>query len=231
MKAPKELGLVAERLGDIADEVVFVGGMIRDLLITDPAAGPARPTDDVDCIVDVSRAQYYFLTEKLRERGFREDTDEDAPLCRWIVDGIRVDVMPVNPEVLGFSNVWYASGMKHAVQVSGEPHIRIVDAAHFCATKIEAFLERGAGDYYHHDIEDLVAVIIDRACIVQEIAAAPDDVREFIAENVARFLSVERFIDALPGHLMPDEASQARLPLLTKRLEAIARCSPHGKDP
>jgi hypothetical protein len=35
VKAPSELWTVARCLGDILDEVVFVGGMIRELLITE----------------------------------------------------------------------------------------------------------------------------------------------------------------------------------------------------
>jgi hypothetical protein len=107
VKAPSELWTVARCLGDILDEVVFVGGMIRELLITDPAAGAARPTQDVDCIVNPPAwVDYVRLTERLRARGFSECTDEGAPLCRWVVQSVRVDVMPINPAVLGFSNVW-----------------------------------------------------------------------------------------------------------------------------
>lgn len=99
MKAPAELWTVARALGELTDEVVFVGGMIRELLITDPAAGPARPTRDVDCIVNAApRAEYYQLADRLRARGFAECTDERAPLRRWTVTGVPVDVMPVDPE-------------------------------------------------------------------------------------------------------------------------------------
>src|SRR5437868_63242 len=94
VKAPGELWLVARSLGDALDEVVFVGGMIRELLITDPAAGPARPTQDVDCIVDAkSYADYLQLCDRLRARGFAECTDEGAPICRWTVHDVRVDMM------------------------------------------------------------------------------------------------------------------------------------------
>src|SRR5688572_7597047 len=98
MKIPPSLIAVAKRLGPLRDRVVFVGGMIRGLLVTDPAAGPPRPTDDVDLIVDVpSRQAYHELGDKLRELGFREDVEEDAPICRWVVDGVRADVMPIDP--------------------------------------------------------------------------------------------------------------------------------------
>lgn len=52
MRIPSEIATVVKRLGDLRERVVFVGGMIRPLLITDPAVEAARPTLDVDLIVD-----------------------------------------------------------------------------------------------------------------------------------------------------------------------------------
>jgi hypothetical protein len=79
------LALAVNQLGELADEMVFLGGCATGLLISDPAAPPIRVTRDVDAIVHVlSRAEYYSLSEKLREHGFKEDTSEDAPICRWL---------------------------------------------------------------------------------------------------------------------------------------------------
>lgn len=99
MKIPAPLLTVVRHLGPVRERVVFVGGMIRGLLVTDPAASAARPTDDVDLILDVpSRHAYYKLGEELRALGFQEAmVDEDAPICRWIIDGVRADIMPIDP--------------------------------------------------------------------------------------------------------------------------------------
>lgn len=224
MKAPAELWTVAHCLGDILGEVVFVGGMIRELLITDPAAGAARPTQDVDCIVNaVSWVDYAKLSGRLRSQGFCECTEDDAPMCRWIVRSIRVDLMPIDPAILGFSNVWYPSTVEHAIVIEGPgSSIRIADAVHFCATKIEAFLGRGEGDLLHHDMEDFMAVVDARPELVQELERAPEDVREFIAAQVAEWLESEKFLEALALHLEGDAASQARRPLLLSKLRTIA---------
>ena len=54
------LELAVDQLGELADEMVFLGGCATGLLITDPAAPPIRATQDVDAIVQVvSRAEYY----------------------------------------------------------------------------------------------------------------------------------------------------------------------------
>jgi hypothetical protein len=71
-------------LGSLADEMVFLGGCATGLLLTDSGAPPIRATLDVDVIVEVaSYFDYHKLGEKLRGRGFREDTTPGAPLCRW----------------------------------------------------------------------------------------------------------------------------------------------------
>jgi len=102
------LETVAEGLGDMLNEVVFVGGSVVGLYATDPAASEVRPTDDVDCMVEVSsRLSYYRLEEELRALGFTNDTTPGAPLCRWKYRDLTVDVMPTNTDILGFSNKWY----------------------------------------------------------------------------------------------------------------------------
>ena len=89
------LALAVNQLGDLADDMVFLGGCATGLLISDPAAPPIRVTRDVDAIVQVlSRAEYYSLSDKLREHGLREDASEDAPICRWLGGEIILDVMP-----------------------------------------------------------------------------------------------------------------------------------------
>ena len=89
--------LAVEQLGELADEMVFLGGCATGLLITDPAAPPIRVTRDVDVIVQaVSHTDYYRLSEKLRARGFREDTREDASICRWVAKNVILDVIPTD---------------------------------------------------------------------------------------------------------------------------------------
>ena len=79
----ESLELAIHHLGELADDLVFVGGCATGLLITDPAAAPVRATYDVDAIAQVlSRAEYYQFAEKLKGKGFREDAEEGAPMCR-----------------------------------------------------------------------------------------------------------------------------------------------------
>jgi hypothetical protein len=216
----------ARLLIPILDELVFVGGCTTALLISDPAAAGVRPTFDVDAISEItSYADYLRFSERLRKLGFAEDTGEGAPLCRWKQGHVKLDVMPLEEKILGFSNRWYvsamASAMVHELEVG--LRIRVVTAPYFCATKIEAFRGRGKGDYLSsHDLEDLIIVVDGRPELAEELRSAPDDVRPYVAEAVGQMLETADFIDALPGYLMPDEASQSRITVVLERLKEIA---------
>jgi len=216
---------VAKKLGPLLREVVFVGGCTTGLLITDEAAAEVRPTFDVDVIAEITTyAGYAAFSERLRALGFREDSSKDAPLCRWLIDAIKLDVMPLEEKILGFTNRWYRAAMDAAQETVLEPglRIRVVTAPYFVATKLEAFCGRGRGDYAgSHDLEDLLTVIDGRPAIVQEIANAAS-VRSYIAEQFRALLKTPAFVDALPGHLLPDPGSQARLPVVRETIEAIS---------
>jgi hypothetical protein len=47
-------------------------------------------------------------------------------------------------------------------------------------------------------------------------------VRTYIAEKLREFLAEEDFLDAIPGYLLPDSASQARVVIVLDRLKALA---------
>lgn len=217
---------VARRLGNLREKVVFVGGCATGLFITDPAMPEVRITKDVDVIIDiVTRTEYYRLEAELRSKGFRNDMSEDAPSCRWLVNDIKVDVMPTQEDILGFSNRWYMPAIENAnyVEIEKDLAIKLVAPPYFLATKIEAFAGRGKGDYMaSHDMEDIITVLDGRLEIVHEIKSSSVELKSFLSTTFRMYLADENFLDAIPGHLLPDRASQARLPRLIKLLENIA---------
>lgn len=221
------LKAAARQLMPLLDELAFVGGCTTGLLITDKAAAEVRPTFDVDAIAEISSyAEYATFSERLRELGFGEDDSEGAPICRWRKDQIKLDVMPLDERILGFANRWYKSAMETAEEreIDDNLRIRVVTAPYFCATKLEAFKGRGRDDYLaSHDLEDLVSVVDGRPGLLEELRAAPQDVQSYIAAEIGRLLEVDQFADALPGYLLPDEASQGRLGILLSRLGDISR--------
>lgn len=215
----------ARLLRPLLDELVFLGGSATGLLITDRAAPGVRATDDVDVITEVgSYGQYQTLSERLREIGLTEDMSDGAPMCRWRHGELIIDVMPTDERILGFGNRWYKPAIRGArrMEVAGLK-VLVIAPPYFVATKFEAFHERGENDVVgSHDLEDIVTVIDGRAEIVDDVHAAQSDVRAFIAAEIDHLLSTDTFHYALPGFLLPDAASQARLPILLRRLHALA---------
>ena len=45
---------IATALGELKDEVVFVGGATVSLYIDDSAAPTPSPSEDIDCVVEIS---------------------------------------------------------------------------------------------------------------------------------------------------------------------------------
>ena len=213
----------AVSLGPLINEMVFTGGCVTGLLITDPAAPPARTTVDVDMLVEISSlASYYKLSEKLRSRGFIEDTSPESPICRWKRKRLLLDVMPTNPNILGFGNQWYAPAFAAAkwIQLSPGTKIRILPAPYFLATKLEAFDGRGQNNYLmSRDMEDIVTVLDGRSEIAEEVKNTEKHLNSFLIKRLADLLENHHFLESLPGHLPPDSASQARKDLIIERMK------------
>jgi hypothetical protein len=216
---------IAEHLGPLVEQVVFVGGTTTALLLTDPAAAQVRLTDDVDVLAGTrSLADYYAFAAELRKRGFKED--EGGPVCRWVIDNLTLDVMPPDPRLLGFSNRWYEEALSKFTVESVAPgvNVRVITAPYFLATKLEAFHGRGKGDTLaSHDLEDIITVVDGRPEIVDEVRAdTSPDVRQYLLAEVTALLESDQFDRAVSGHLPPDASNQERTEKVLERLRAIA---------
>lgn len=107
---------VANGLGELKNDVVFIGGAVAELYANDPAASDIRPTIDVDCVIELgSRTEHARLEENLRAKGFANDISPEAQICRYVYNDIKVDVMPTDPDILGFSNKWYIEGIENKI--------------------------------------------------------------------------------------------------------------------
>ena len=217
------LRCIAEALGDLREQLVFVGGSVAGLLLTDPLAEGVRATLDVDAVVDAGRAAFYRLEETVAARGFVRDSSSDV-ICRWVhrESGVVFDLMPVDAEVLGFSNRWYPYAVQTAepVELAEGVTIRLVTAVAFVATKLEAFVSRGRGDFVSsHDLEDVLNVVDGREQLVSELAAAPTPLREAVAAVFAGLLAHPDFANVLPGLIAEPERAE----LIQARLESMSR--------
>lgn len=224
--ANPNLGLLtgmAQAMGPLCDQVVFVGGCATGLLIDNADLMDVRPTEDVDAIVEVvSLAAYHRLAEQLMQRGFQQTMADNTPPFRWYWNRLQLDLVPLDEKVLGFANPWYRVGFENAVSVelAGGLLLRHLSAPHFLATKFEAFKDRGQNDVYlSHDLEDIMTVMEGRAAVVQEMIAADAAIRQHVGQAVAALLDMPAFHNALPGLLSDPEREQtvkARLMQMTQ---------------
>ncbi|MGA8432180.1 MAG: hypothetical protein WB729_20310 [Candidatus Sulfotelmatobacter sp.] len=219
-----QLVAAAAKLRPLLDRIVFLGGCVTGLLLSDSAAAPARPTLDVDAIVaTASYEEFTVLETHLRKLGFDQPHIEGAPICRWISGELILDLMPTDSSILGFGSRWYQPALNNSQRVTiGEDKIRLVTAPYFLATKLEAFHGRGRNDFrMSHDLEDILTVIDGRSEIVEEVNLAAADLHKYLSEEFEGLLSNRDFLDALPGHLLPDAASQQRLGLVIGRMKQL----------
>ena len=219
------LKAVALALGDeLRARLVFVGGCTTALYITDPITlEGVRATDDIDLIVDLAGfAEWADLMARLRKRGFTEAADDNV-ICRMKLGELKVDFMPDDEAILGFSNRWYARGIETAVLAVLEEglEIRHLTSPLFVATKLEAYLGRGGDDLIgSRDAEDILLLVDGREELVEEIAAAEPDIRAYIAEQITAVLEDPNFDHFLEGNV---RGPAGRTDIVYDRLIAISR--------
>ena len=133
--------------------------------------------------------------------------------------------MPLDEKILGFSSRWYRAAMESpaTARLSEGLEIRTVTGPFFIATKLDAFKSRGQGDFFgSHDLEDLISVVDGRPALVTEVRAGAVELRVYVRAEIDGLLGTPGFLDALPGYLLPDAASQSRVGIVLRRLEELA---------
>lgn len=219
------LRVIAGGFQHLRRQVVFVGGASVALYATETVAPESRPTDDVDCVVEVrTRHAHHLLEEELRRLGFTNDMSEGAPICRWVFAGVKVDIMPTDPAFLGFSNKWY----QHALQ-NARPHllpdgmtILVLPPPLFLGTKIEALKARGMADLrLSPDFEDLVFILLFRSGLLKEINDSELNLKRYLKAEMLMLFNhpiLSEAIAAVIGYGTGEKAVET----VKSRIQAIA---------
>ena len=200
------LTVVVNGLGEMKNEVVFVGGSVAELYADDPASSDIRATLDIDCVIEISsRMRYNELEERLRAKGFRNDMTQGAPICRWLYKRVIVDVMPIDENILGFTNQWYKGGIEHKTIciLQNDTEIFIFPTPYYLGTKFEAVLSRGGDDLRtSHDFEDIIYILDNVTNIVEQILNTEESLKKYLIDQFEILLcnpNIEEAIEcALP---------------------------------
>ncbi|HAU1603262.1 TPA: hypothetical protein JBJ19_00020 [Legionella pneumophila] len=191
----------ATLLKDLNEHVVYVGGRIVGLLITDLIEDDVRPTYDIDVALDLGRTDivaHYSLQKKLESLGFKPDENVN---CRDVLDDFMIDVMYMDGALQGINSNWYQAGFDNAIEIQiKDKKIKILNAVYFIATKLEAFTDRAYknNDYWDcKDLEDIINVINGRPELLVEIMNSPKDVVQFISGYFKKLIEDPKWLEAI----------------------------------
>ncbi len=215
------LKMTIHALGELADDLVFVGGSTISLYITEPEVVQVRETLDVDCVVEVSgRVAYEEIVQRLRKKGFSEDMKEKV-ICRYKKEELILDVMPTDARILGFTNKWYKSAIQNTIETSlGTKKIKIFSSAYLIASKIEAFKGRGKDSFLSSaDIEDIIMLFDGRSEVAKDLLSAPIDVKKYLKKELSAWIKNTEFLDAMEGHISDRQNTAGRKRIILQRIQ------------
>jgi hypothetical protein len=181
------LSSMAYRMGELRERVVFLGGAVLSLLITDPDVQAVRIAKDVDAVLRWSdKKDLYAFEDGLWSRGFEKCAN--GSVSRWLVDHMALDVLPANPATVGFDARWLDEAWATAtpVKLGDDVSVKIVSPPVQLAVKLVAFMSRGRGNYFASpDIADVVVLCAGRSQVGTEAASYPNpQLRDFLREQL-----------------------------------------------
>lgn len=186
------LKVVSEALSSLDYQFVFVGGAVLGVYCDDPARVEARPTEDIDVVVEIlSLGDKERLDNALLAIGFQPD-QESTVICRHKYQGITVDVMPTEERFLGFTNRWYAEGITNSVltDLDETSSIPVFKTIYFLASKLEATKQKRAGHDFrmNRDFEDIVYLFDNTTNLLQDILQANENMKGYVREEIGQLL-------------------------------------------
>ncbi|MBC7776262.1 MAG: nucleotidyl transferase AbiEii/AbiGii toxin family protein [Phycisphaerae bacterium] len=219
---------IAQALGELNEQVVYVGGAVVSLYIDDPSADDVRPTKDVDISLEIaSIGALEALRVSLIRKGFYQSV-EDNVLCRFRYEDIKVDEMSTEPVGWAPANRWFAHGFQHRLpRQLDEMTIHILPLPYFLASKLEAFYDRGKTDpRTSHDFEDIVYLLNYTSDFKSQIQASKDELKQYLIERFTDILTDMAKQEAILGCLYHEDQSLRFNKIINLLNEIIAWPSP-----
>lgn len=214
---------VALALEELNDDVIYIGGAVVSLYVTDEGAEQPRPTKDIDISVQVSSySQMEILREKLATKKIYPALTEKV-INRFTYEGILIDFIPYDHTPLGPTNRWLKPGFRKAVSVIvGSVKIKIMPVPLFLASKWEAFKIRGKDARMSPDFEDIIYIIDNNLNLVDEITEANNDVQRFMKEMSKEILSHPYSNEIIECHINPFTMTERRK-IVQNKLEKMLK--------
>ncbi|GAB3336560.1 hypothetical protein GCM10027429_20020 [Marivirga atlantica] len=213
---------VAKALGELNEEVVYVGGAVVSLYIDDLAADDVRPTKDVDITFEIlSLTELEELRGELRQKGFTQHY-EDEVICRFRLDDKKVDVMSTQEVGWAPANRWFKDGFEKSFSIPLEDmQIRLMPFPYFLASKFEAFKLRGGTDSrMSHDFEDIVYLLNYTSNFAAQIQSSDKEVREFLIACLQEIQEKPALQEGVMSHMYYEEQEE-RLAIIMDQIKVL----------
>ena len=194
---------VAGALGEMNDQVIYVGGATVSLYIDDPAAEDIRPTKDIDISINIASLSHLEEIRKiLVKKGFRQTADLDV-ICRFKYDDILLDVMGTKAVGWAPANPWFHSGFdqRETIEIDGY-QVQIMPLPYFLASKFAAHNDRGGDDpRMSKDFEDITYILNNRTDWHEIVQKSEDEVRNYLISQFKSILNSSALKEAILGNL------------------------------
>ncbi len=200
---------IAQALGELNEQVVYVGGAVVSLYIDDPSAEDVRPTKDLDISLEIANlGALEALRASLLQKGFYQSAEDDV-VCRFRYEDIKVDVMGTEPIGWAPANRWFAQGFKHRIPFLLEDMtIHILPLPYYLASKMEAFYDRGITDpRTSHDFEDIVYLLNYTSDLKAQIQTSEDEVKQYLIDCFVDIIADNVKQEAILGSLYHEDQS------------------------
>jgi len=203
----QDLIRISTNLKKLGIEHAFVGGATIAVYLSSAGISESRPTDDIDCVVDIGTLpDYYKLEDKLREAGFKNEPK--GPRCRWNYQGIVVDIMPADERISGMPSKWFTEGFQALSfqKLSDGTEIPVFSVAYLLATKFEAYNDRGKKNLrFSTDIEDILLLLDGYPDAFEDIRKSDAVVKDFLIKQFKYLLKQSEFEEVVHGQMIGSE--------------------------
>jgi hypothetical protein len=198
-----EVKTIASALSKIQESFVFVGGASLPFYLPPQYVSEARPTNDIDVVLEVlTRIDATRLEKELLRNGF---DNEVGYIGRFRYQGIIVDLMSTSEEAFDCKNEWYKDGFDHAIVIEKSPLIKVMSLPYFIACKLEAFHSRGQKDYLNsRDMEDVIGLldVTSQDQLENILKSSNQNLREYLKKQFQTLQGQEEFKQSVPAHAM-----------------------------
>jgi predicted nucleotidyltransferase len=219
----KIVAQVAQVLGNLNTEVVYIGGAIISIYATDEGAEEPRVTKDVDVCVQVSSfGEMETLREQLAQKEIYPDP-RGTHLYRYSYQGILIDFIPFEATAFGPTNSYLKPNFHKAYKtIIGDTEILILPAPIFLATKWEAFNGRGSDPRWSHDFEDIIYVLDNNVELVDAISSSSPKVQDALKQLSSFILEHPNSNEIIECHINQITAEE-RGKFITEKLKLICQ--------